>query len=483
VPLGNLSKSKKKNPQELLGKPPPKYVHEVAYAIAQETDTLQSMPEEWPDPREAKIDILQSIADMAAKTLRVAVEFNPENVLKGREVPQTLRLLQLFSVAAAIDKHRKCSKQEDTMDASKAVPVLEAIARCIQRALEVQAARRKPEDGHSSPTRELESNYRSLQEQLAEEVQSRHRTEEKLAKAEEEMEATKSLLSERHNRLEIASKEAANADSDKAALRQQVDVLRKGLLMRAQDMKGNADISRMRDELQEAVVKFSKQSAHKIRITSEVKLLQQEQLETDTLKETMELELKRLKSRISEHIDGLSTDESQEIMVLHAENQKWDMRVAALEDKMGEIVEDDDKERQRETGLVEEKQLQGAKRDDSQMQLQVIVDERDGLREGMDLLFQEKVVAEKDLDNLSTSYTNLSELLYEKIEEARELEEQLQQYEYLHTMLQEQFGKRQNSPAKSAPSSEKSPKAKPPADEAGDDGDAVSNYSDDPDWR
>merc|ERR1719210_1612102 len=104
---------------------------------------------------------------------------------------------------------------------------------------------------------------------------------------------------------------------------------------------------------------------------------------------------------------------------------------------MRTIAEADDGERQLETGLIEDKKAQSITTDDVQTQLQVITEERDGLRDGMDMLWQEKTRADEELENVSNGYTHLSDRLYEKIEESREVEEQLAQYENLLKMLQE----------------------------------------------
>merc|ERR1719362_1564238 len=125
--------------------------------------------------------------------------------------------------------------------------------------------------------------------------------------------------------------------------------------------------------------------------------------------------------------------------------------------------------------------------EDAQMQLQVIIEERDGLREGMDMLWQEQQRVTEELENVSNGYTHLSDRLSEKIEEYQEQEEQLQQYDNLLRMLQENAEKNRHSPPTTAvkPPAPPPPPPPPPAPAPVENGPAAdtdadsSHYSDD----
>merc|ERR1712007_911 len=142
----------------------------------------------------------------------------------------------------------------------------------------------------------------------------------------------------------------------------------------------------------------------------------------------------------------------EEIIMLQAEKQKLDVHVAALEEKQRICAEQDDETRQRERGSLREQSLAVSRDDDVQTQLQVVTEERDALRDGMDQLWQEKTRCNEQLEDVSNGYLNLSDRLVEKWEEARELEEKLQQYDNLLSMLQENFEKSQRSVAGSSAS-------------------------------
>mmetsp|Transcript_88911 Transcript_88911/g.160318 ORF Transcript_88911/g.160318 Transcript_88911/m.160318 type:complete len:1261 (-) Transcript_88911:145-3927(-) len=455
------SLNKKRSVQELLARPPPKFVHDVALLVQKATGFLPAMSQEWPDPREAKVDLLQYIADAVASSFGLeSVDFDPGDVLKGKEVQKTLRLLQLLTMAGAKGQHlpnggSPSNRAKAHRDRRKAAgctrardmpPFLEAVSRCLRSVLEKQAAAQ--DSGQASPTHELESNYRSLQDRLEEEVQLRKRHDEKLAQLQLEVEQTRSVLGQRTEQLEAAKLATVDADGRKAELRKKVDTCRSHLLEEAAKIEGDPEVARTGTELQKFTAASQVRSEEKARLLKDVKKLQQQQIESDTHRETLELEGKRMKLRLAQGLDGPQpVVQSEEILFLQAEKQKWDMKVATLEEKLRLISEADDRERKQEMVLNEEKKLQVIKHDDLQMQLQVIIEERDGLREGMDLLWQEKTRADEDLENLSEGYTNLSDRLFEKIEEARELEEQLQTYDNFLSMVHDNFEKHRSSPA------------------------------------
>merc|ERR1719436_2322003 len=125
--------------------------------------------------------------------------------------------------------------------------------------------------------------------------------------------------------------------------------------------------------------------------------------------------------------------------------------VAASEEKMRLLSEANDEELAKEAKATEEKKETSEKHDDVVNQLQVIIEERDGLREGMDLLWKDKICKDEDLENANEGYTHLSDRLVEKSEELMESQEELDKYEHILTMLQENAGKaRSSSPAAQA---------------------------------
>jgi len=459
IALGQLVQldqlNKKRSPQELLSRPPPKFVHDVALLVSTSTGYLRGLSEDWPEAREGKLDVLQGIADAVQSSLGLpSLEFNPSDVLKGKEVPKTLKLLQLLAIAASREKGGKLgvvggsaarSKKANLTKAGDSAQVLDAVAESLKRAMEVHAARPQGSDD-ASPTREIESKFRALQERLQDEVAHRERIEGQIAQLRQQVEESKAVLAERNAQLEDLRNAEVNTKRKKQQLQQQLEELRNGLLQRAKQCEGNPRVAQMQLEFSEISSQSDKVSQLKAELSDKVKSLHQEQVEAETDCEKKELELKRLKLRIAEGLDGSPAPQDEELLELQAEKQKWDMQVATLEDQLRSMAEADDKERSSENAVMEQLKIAAAKHDDAQTQLQVIIEERDGLREGMELLWKEKANVDEELQNVTVGYTNLSDRFSEKVEEAHDLERQLAEYEALLEMLQENFEKSRASP-------------------------------------
>mmetsp|Transcript_2330 Transcript_2330/g.6687 ORF Transcript_2330/g.6687 Transcript_2330/m.6687 type:complete len:1259 (-) Transcript_2330:183-3959(-) len=481
VALGQLVQlnqlNKKRSPQELLARPPPKFVHDVALLVHSATGYPPALSEDWPDAREGKMDVLQGIADVVQSTLGLqGLDFDPADVLKGKEVPKTLKMLQLLAIAAARDSGGRCvgvvggaGKKAGMTKAGDLAQVLDAVSQCLTKARELQAARREGNDGHASPTRDVEPKLRTLQERLQDEVAQRERIEGQIEQLKKEIEESKATLAERNAQLEDFRNAEVNTKRRKQQLQQQLEGLRSSLLQRAQQCEGNPQVAKLHSELDDISKRSREISETKTKLSDEVKALQQKQVETETDCEKNEMELKRLKLRMAEGLDGSPMVQDEELLELQAEKQKWDMQVVTLEDQLRSMAEADDQERSSENSIMEQLKLAEAKHDEAQTQLQVIIEERDGLREGMELLWKEKASVDEELQNVTVGYTNLSDRFSEKVEEAHELERQIAELEALLEMLQANFEKTRLSPPTNGATTE-------PA--AADDDAGSSHYSD-----
>lgn len=459
--------NKKRTPQELLARPPPKFMHDVGILIRQATGFLPGLSDHWPDDREAKLDLLQHVSDTVCAAHGLDhIDFDPADVLKGKEVEKTLRLLQLLGIAAAryhesqqggssgadaiSQVHRDRKKAEGMLNASDMPSALDVMSRCIHRAADLHELQRdRQEDGGNiSPTRELESNYRALNERLEEETMVRTRLEDRLAEVNRNVDEARTILGERHIQLDESQRAASDSGKRKDELQRQVEVLRSGLLSRADEMASNSKVNETKTELENIAALLKEKAALKEKLAGECKRLTQQRIEADSEREAMEMDMKRMKLRIAEGLDHQqsSREGNEALLVLQAEKEKLDVKCSSLEDKLKSIAEADDVERKRENGVIEETKTTCGQKDESQMQVQVITEERDALRDGMDQLWQEKQRADEELENVSLGYTHLSDRLLEKSEESRELEEQLQQYENLLTMLRENYEKSRHSP-------------------------------------
>jgi len=465
--LENLNK--KKSPAELLARPPPKYVHDVTLLCAQTMGFPPNVSEEWPESREGKLDILEALSSSICQALGLAsLDFDPEHVLKGKEVPKTLRVLQLLAIAAAkfssgalgsnaaaggadstaaaaVAGSAVGNQKKELTPASGLPTVLDSIASCL-KGIENRPCQQDG-DGGISPTRELESNCRMLQSRIQEEDSTCQRLKGEMEDLSRQVEESRVALAARQKELQEVKNKASSVNQRKQELQAKLQDLRAGLLKRADEIDGNPMIGQKKRELT-AVSSKSESSMHaKASLSSDVKQLQQQHIEADTSREKLEHEIKRLKLRMP---DGPTIHGSEELLQMQAEKQRWEVNLQGLEEKMRAIAEDDDIERQRETGLMEEKKAQMAKLDDVVMQLQVIIEERDGLRDGNEKLWHEKTRKEEELDDTSLGYHHASERLMEKEEEVNELKEQLDKFERLKELLQENFERAKLSPPSAA---------------------------------
>merc|ERR1719379_338954 len=91
----------RKTALELLTRPPPKFLLDVTISVKNATGFPPNIETDWPEARDGKLARFQEIADTVGQALGVTVDFEPADILKGKEVSKTLYLLQLLAVAAA----------------------------------------------------------------------------------------------------------------------------------------------------------------------------------------------------------------------------------------------------------------------------------------------------------------------------------------------------------------------------------------------
>lgn len=481
--------NKKRTALELLARPPPKFVHDVAILIQEKTGFMQAMSHEWPEQsRDARIELLQYIADSSSSCLGARIDFDPSDVLKGKEVGKTLRLLQLLSLASIkfsasrekpmLDRPLSLQRKASKTRLDEMSPFLEAVSRCLKAVLELHARG----DG-ASPTRE-DPTFRAMQDRLEAEQQLRRRNEERLVQLQKEAQSLAESLSQRHDELEQVTQAAVATAERKAKLQAEVQLSRQRLLEKASTLR-NPKVENLKAEMDDVMSLAEHQKKEKSSLQKTLQEMTQEQIEAETRREVLQMEVQRMQASVAE-AQGSS---SEEVLSVQAEHEKLRMKIASSEEKIRQFSEEEDIERDQETQLLEEKKLVMRRSEDLQMQLQVILEERDGLREGMDLLWQEKTHLEEELENVSEGYTHLSNRLMEKIEETRELEEQMQQYENLFQMLsdlkkqkmekemkemQEKERHGQSAPENGLKGTSQASPASPGADESG-----SSHYSDD----
>lgn len=502
--------TKKKALEELFARPPPKFVHDVAVLVRKETGFLETMSEEWPEAREGRIDILQQIADTVASKMRMKnLQFDPADVLKGKEVPRTLQLLQLLAIAGAKEKNpsngseapasrgeQASSNAAEGSTPAKELPLIfEAMARCTQGAVDQHAKTNNlgstQGSGNASPTKELESEVRTARERLEEDLRLQTRQQERLASLQNELNDARAKLTEKANELELSLASAGSADQKKLALWQEVERLRGNLLQRAKQASGDKKISEHQSRLEELAASARIKNQEKMELDKAVKETAQERVDVEAQKDAMEHQIKRMKVRLAEGADGEVAEKSQEVMAVQAHQEQLDIRVAELEERTRLLLEADDREKRRYTGLQDQLRDHETKNDDVLVQLQVVSQERDSLREGMDQMWQEKTNVEGELENITNGYTSLSDRLNEKRDEVMELTDKREEWSNLLEVLQrnaetkrlaaaaEPMSSRNVEKAPASPMPPPQPAAPADADGGGDAESGSSHYEDD----
>ena len=367
--------NKKRTALELLARPPPKFVHDVAILIQEKTGFMQAMSHEWPEQsRDARIELLQYIADSSSSCLGARIDFDPSDVLKGKEVGKTLRLLQLLSLASIkfsaqrekpmLDRPLSLQRKASKTRLDEMSPFLEAVSRCLKAVLELHARGDGP-----SPTRE-DPTFRAMQDRLEAEQQLRRRNEERLVQLQAEAQSLTQSLAQQHEELEQVTQAAVASAERKAKLQAEVQLSRQRLLEKASTLR-NPKVENLKAEMDDVMSSAEHQKKEKISLQKTLQEMSQEQIEAETRRETLQMEVQRMQASVAE-AQGSS---NEEVLLVQAEHEKLRMKIASLEEKMRQFSEEEDIERDQETQLLEEKQLMMRRSEDLQMQLQVILEE------------------------------------------------------------------------------------------------------------
>ena len=305
--------NKKRTALELLARPPPKFVHDVAILIQEKTGFMQAMSHEWPEQsRDARIELLQYIADSSSSCSGARIDFDPSDVLKGKEVGKTLRLLQLLSLASIkfsaqrekpmLDRPLSLQRKASKTRLDEMSPFLEAVSRCLKAVLELHARGDGP-----SPTRE-DPTFRAMQDRLEAEQQLRRRNEERLVQLQAEAQSLTQSLAQQHEELEQVTQAAVASAERKAKLQAEVQLSRQRLLEKASTLR-NPKVENLKAEMDDVMSSAEHQKNEKISLQKTLQEMSQEQIEAETRRETLQMEVQRMQASVAE-AQGSSNDES-----------------------------------------------------------------------------------------------------------------------------------------------------------------------------
>lgn len=414
----------KKSAAELLARPPPKFLLDVAVALKQATGFPAQLEETWPDSREDRLARFQQIADAINGELGIQVDFDGVGVLKGKEVPKTLRVLQLLALSAARQsppKHGEEKTKAEGWTVTEVPRILDSLDHCIRTAKTVVESQSRNTEEQS-----LQEKLLAIEASLAEEARFRLAQEEALRAAERHLQETKATLrsiSAQCEQKEVQAVQAAStADQELQELERQLEELSDpSKFSEANVMKllaGQLDalkvelehdqeeVNQLQDRRKEVTKALNESTSHARLVEAEVQRARQ-------------------KREADEELIGQAPEE--QLQILQARGQELRGRNEDLEQQLAMMSSEVEEHRNANRRLMQENSEWMAKAEDSQLQMQIVQEERDSLREAMEQLWTEKAQVDEDLEIRMAGYINLSERLNLQQDDNQDLEMQMEQ--------------------------------------------------------
>jgi len=433
---------KNKKPLDLLTRPPPKFVLDVTWEVKKTTGFPASVENDWPDEREGKLARLQDIADAVGSALSVPVDFfDPADVLKGKSVPKTLRLMQLLAIAAGRQKPEKAEESPDRpatgadnglTRARMLPPMFSAMQRCLQGAkVQVDKKRAATSKNVDGGEESLEEKIRELERQLQEEGRARRQKEAQLAGTERTLQETQAEVRKLENECLLAEGGGGNNDPEKQELERQVKDLMKDAAAPA-DAGGNtgdaeqAVLNALAAQLEEVSREIEQDSSKFADLEVQLQQLQDVLGESVSQSKQLEAEVQRERQRCESEQELMGQSPEEQKLILQAHEQKLRTRAGTLEAQIA-VMQGEAEERKAANLRIgqESKDLQAAV-EDTQLQMQIVQEERDSLREAFEGLWNEKAIVDTDLEDLEQGYIGLSERKNTQEDKKCELETQVE---------------------------------------------------------
>lgn len=416
----------KKSPSDLLARPPPKFIHDVAVAVKKVTGFPPGLEENWPESRDDRLVRFEQMKDAVCNAFGIQVDFDGIDVLKGKEVNKTLRLMQLLAVAADRSRPpdaRPAQRAEGVVKASELPAMLDAMDKCIQ------AARTCVENQHSEAAaakgneeRSLDEKVSALETQLSEESRQRLAQEEALAKAERSLQETKAAVRTVSNECERTRADSLEGqDAEQLELERQLEQMRQraGAPSDASDQ----GVIQMLTEQLEGLQKEIEQGAEDVSKLEERRAALQSvlaEVQAQTRRIEAEVQRERAKRETDQELIGQSPEEQK--VILQAHESKLKLRSETLEGQIQQMQTEAEEHRHVNKVLQSENEELTAKAEDSNLEIQIVQEERDGLREAMENLWNEKATVDDDLETQMAGYINLSERLNTQQDETCDLQ-------------------------------------------------------------
>eukprot|EP00435_Cladocopium_sp_Y103_P022964 s402_g5.t1 len=405
----------KKSAADLLARPPPKFLLDVAVALKQATGFPAQLEETWPDSREDRLARFQQIADAINGELGIQVDFDGVGVLKGKEVPKTLRVLQLLALGAARQSppthptERSPAEGPEGWSVAEVPRILDSLDQCIRTAKTVVESQSRHTEEQS-----LQEKLLAIEASLAEEARFRLAQEESLRAAERHLQETKASLRsisaqcEQKEELQELEKQLEELSDPSKFSEDNMMKLLVGQLdaMKVELEHDQEEVNQLQHRRKEVTKALNESTSHARLVEAEVQRARQ-------------------KREADEELIGQAPEE--QLQILQARGQELRSRNEDLEQQLAMMSSEVEEHRNANRRLLQENSEWMAKAEDSQLQMQIVQEERDSLREAMEQLWTEKAQVDEDLEIRMAGYINLSERLNLQQDDNQDLEMQMEQ--------------------------------------------------------
>lgn len=421
----------RKSASELLARPPPKFVWDVASAIRDATGFPPDLDRDWPEAREDRLANFRRAAEAAGAALGVQVDFDPEMVLKGKEVPKTLRLMQLLAVAAARTVPADGAAATFGLARARELPAITAVMeRCLRSTKEQVEARRKVCPGSHPDEQSLEEKIALAEQQLQEANAERRQQEDALAGAERELQATQAEVKKVESECQLGGPGPGGADgagdAELAELERQLGELSAqadlGSELSAESVLRmlSVQIEQVRRDLSQGEADVGQLEEQHMELQSALGEAERRSRQADA-----EVQRERQRLELDEELNGQSAEGQK--LILRDREEKLRARAAMLDEQVAAMQADAEERKAANLMLVQEKKYLEDEIEEAYMDIKIVEEERDSIREAMETLWKEKADVETELEERMESYVDLSERLNTHVDQTCELQALVEQ--------------------------------------------------------
>mmetsp|Transcript_41051 Transcript_41051/g.103089 ORF Transcript_41051/g.103089 Transcript_41051/m.103089 type:complete len:250 (-) Transcript_41051:91-840(-) len=224
----------------------------------------------------------------------------------------------------------------------------------------------------------------------------------------------------------LASPDAAENDPELLELQRQAERLGQSMA-NPESMPPEMILSMLSDQLEEARLQLQRDEVDVETLTQRQQELQAALAECESASRRLEGELQRERQRREQEQELIGQSPEEQMLILQAHEQKLRTRAGTLEAQIGVMQAEAEDRKGANLQLIEEGKELDAKTEDDHLQVQIVQEERDAMREAMEQLWNDKAAVDDELRAMEEGYVNLSERLNITQDETCELQQLVEQ--------------------------------------------------------